>query len=33
MMLVGRRGDDATVVRAGRVFADEVYTPDPPPAR
>jgi amidase len=31
MMLVGRRGDDATVVRAGRLFADEVYTPDPPP--
>lgn len=30
MMFVGRRGDDATVMQAGRFFADEIYTPPRP---
>jgi amidase len=30
MMLVGRRGDDATVTRAARLFAEELYSPPPP---
>ena len=31
MMLVGRTGDDATVLRAGDAFQRQVYTPPSPP--